>query len=89
MGTFSRLGINAERYDKVRDFSKTVAITPVSAKTGEGMLDILEVIASFKKEAEVELPLTQRSESINSESDADNEEKSNVNSIIKEFNGKF
>ena len=60
-----------------------------SAKTGEGMLDILEAIASFKKEAEVELPLNQPSKSTDSESDANTDEKITINSIIKEFNGKF
>ncbi|MFW9905072.1 MAG: ADP-ribosylation factor-like protein [Candidatus Thorarchaeota archaeon] len=60
-----------------------------SAKTGEGMLDILEAIASFKKEAEVEIPLSQPSESINVENIADKDEKEDINSIIKEFDGKF
>ena len=60
-----------------------------SAKTGEGMLDILEAIASFKKEAEAEAISSRRNESINEENDADNNEEENVDSIIKEFEGKF
>lgn len=50
MGTFSRLGINADRYDKVRDFSKTVAITPVSAKTGEGISELLAILIGLTQQ---------------------------------------
>lgn len=60
-----------------------------SAKTGEGMLDILEAIASFKKEAEAETPLSQLNEGIDEEGVTDNKEKGNIDSIIKEFQGKF
>ncbi len=34
-------GITADRYDRVMDFTKTVAVVPVSAKTGEGISDLL------------------------------------------------
>ena len=37
MGTFSRLSINTDRFDHVKDFTSTVALVPVSAKTGEGI----------------------------------------------------
>ena len=58
-----------------------------SAKSGEGMLDILEAIASFKKEAEVQTPLVQQIE--NDQESATNNNKENVDAIIKEFQGKF
>jgi 50S ribosomal subunit-associated GTPase HflX len=57
-----------------------------SAKSGEGMLDILENIASFKKEAEVQTPLVLHSETTDESVSNDRE---NINSIIKEFQGKF
>ena len=34
-------GITADRFDRVVDFTKTVAAVPVSAKTGEGISDLL------------------------------------------------
>ncbi|MFW6376229.1 MAG: translation initiation factor IF-2 [Thermoplasmatota archaeon] len=34
-------GFSSDRYDKVNDFSKNIAIVPMSAKTGEGMEDML------------------------------------------------
>lgn len=37
-------GINAERYDRVRDFTRTFAIIPTSAITGEGVPDLLAIL---------------------------------------------
>lgn len=37
-------GFNSERYDKIADFQETVAIVPISAKTGEGIPDLLLVL---------------------------------------------
>ncbi|MFP4050205.1 MAG: translation initiation factor IF-2 [Thermoplasmata archaeon] len=34
-------GFSSDRYDKVNNFSKNIAIVPMSAKTGEGMEDML------------------------------------------------
>lgn len=44
---FRSQGFRADRYDRVRDFSKVVAIVPTSAKTGEGIPDLLLVIAGM------------------------------------------
>jgi len=44
---FNREGFRADRYDRIRDFSKIVAIVPVSAKTGEGVPDLLLVLAGI------------------------------------------
>ncbi len=41
IGKLSELGFNAERFDKVRDFKKEVLICPISAKTGEGIAELL------------------------------------------------
>ncbi|MEM2378019.1 MAG: translation initiation factor IF-2, partial [Candidatus Korarchaeum sp.] len=37
-------GINAERYDRIRDFTKSFAIIPTSAITGEGVPDLLAIL---------------------------------------------
>ncbi|MBM4237264.1 MAG: translation initiation factor IF-2, partial [Euryarchaeota archaeon] len=37
-------GISAERYDRIEDFTRNVAIVPLSAKTGEGVPDLLLVL---------------------------------------------
>jgi len=34
-------GISADRYDRIEDFTKTVALVPLSAKEGEGVPDLL------------------------------------------------
>jgi translation initiation factor 5B len=50
MGTLSREGINSERFDRVRDFTKNVAIVPVSAKTGEGIGELLAVLIGLTQQ---------------------------------------
>jgi translation initiation factor 5B len=47
MGTLSRLGFQAERFDRVSDFTQNVAIVPVSAKTGEGIPELLAVLTGL------------------------------------------
>lgn len=44
MGSFSRLGYKANRFDRVTNFTKTIAIVPVSAKTGEGIPELIAVL---------------------------------------------
>jgi translation initiation factor 5B len=34
-------GFSADRFDKINDFTKSVAVVPVSGKTGEGLSDLL------------------------------------------------
>ncbi len=41
------LGFNADRYDRIRDFTRNVAIVPLSAKTGEGVADLLALLAGL------------------------------------------
>jgi translation initiation factor 5B len=50
IGTFSRLGFGADRFDRVKDFTKTVAIVPTSAKTGEGVTDLLMVLVGLTQQ---------------------------------------
>lgn len=41
---YEAFGMNAERFDRVEDYTTTVAIVPVSAKTGQGIPELLMVI---------------------------------------------
>jgi len=50
VGSLSVEGFNAERFDRVKDFTKTVAIVPVSAKNGEGLPDLLTVLAGLAQQ---------------------------------------
>ena len=47
LGTLSRLGFRAERFDRISDFRQNVAIVPVSAKTGEGIPDLLAILTGL------------------------------------------
>jgi len=44
VGELSFFGFKADLYTKIRDFTKTLAIIPVSAKTGEGIPDLLLIL---------------------------------------------
>lgn len=44
IGALSMEGIAADRYDRIDNFTRTVALVPVSAKTGEGIADLLLVL---------------------------------------------
>lgn len=50
IGTFSRLGFSADRFDRIKDFTKTVAIVPTSAKTGEGITELLMVLVGLTQQ---------------------------------------
>ncbi len=50
MGTFSQQGFRADRFDKIIDFTKTIAIVPVSAKTGEGIPELLAVLVGLTQQ---------------------------------------
>lgn len=44
VGSLSRLGFRSEAYYRVKDFSKEVAIVPISARTGEGIPELVMVL---------------------------------------------
>jgi len=50
IGVFSRLGFNVDRFDRIKDFTKTVAIVPTSAKTGEGLTELLAVLVGLTQQ---------------------------------------
>lgn len=47
IGTLSRLGFRAERFDRISDYTQTIAIVPVSAKTGEGIPELLAILTGL------------------------------------------
>ena len=50
IGNLSRLGFKGDQYNRVSDFTKTVAIVPVSAKTGEGISELLSVLLGLTQQ---------------------------------------
>ncbi len=50
IGIFSRLGFKADRFDKIVDFTRTIAIVPVSAKTGEGIPELIMVLVGLTQQ---------------------------------------
>jgi translation initiation factor 5B len=50
IGVFSRLEFRADRFDRIKDFTKTVAIVPTSAKTGEGITELLMVLVGLTQQ---------------------------------------
>jgi len=50
IGVFSRLSLNADRFDHIKDFTKTVAIVPTSAKSGEGITELLMVLVGLAQQ---------------------------------------
>ena len=59
-----------------------------SAKSGEGMLDILESIAGLKNEAEVSSPI-RRIEEVEQDENINSDDEEEAETILKEFQGKF
>ena len=47
VGKISELGFEAERFDRVEDYTKQVAIIPTSAKTSEGIPELLMVLTGL------------------------------------------
>ncbi len=44
MGDLHREGYQVDRFDRIEDFAKTIAVVPTSAKTGEGLSELLLVL---------------------------------------------
>lgn len=60
VGALHEQGFESERFDRVTDFRRQVSIVPVSAKTGEGIPEVLAVLAGLaqrflERELEVEV----------------------------------
>ncbi len=50
MGPLSEHGLYSERFDKIKDFTRTIALVPVSAKTGEGVPELLSVLVGLTQQ---------------------------------------
>ena len=50
VGALSANKIPSERFDRIKDFTKSVAIVPTSAKTGEGIPELLMVLAGLTQQ---------------------------------------
>ncbi|MCK4568083.1 MAG: translation initiation factor IF-2, partial [Candidatus Thorarchaeota archaeon] len=50
VGALSANDIQSERFDRVEDFQKTVAIVPTSAKTGTGIPELLMVLSGLTQQ---------------------------------------
>jgi len=49
VGVLYDKGFSADKYDQIRDFSRTVGIVPLSAQTGEGIADLLLVLIGLSQ----------------------------------------
>jgi translation initiation factor 5B len=49
MGKISEHGFDSERFDRIRDFSKQIAIVPISGKTKEGLSELLVLIGGLSQ----------------------------------------
>jgi len=49
VGKLSEAGFSSERFDRVTDITKEVSIIPVSAKTGEGIAELLMYVAGLSQ----------------------------------------
>lgn len=47
IGDLAKFGFASDRFDRIRDFTRTVAIVPTSALTGEGIPELLAVICGL------------------------------------------
>ena len=50
IGVFSRVGFRVDRFDHIKDFTKTVAIVPTSAMTGEGITELIMVLIGLTQQ---------------------------------------
>ena len=50
MGEFSRQSFKTDRFDHIRDFTQNVALVPTSAKTGEGLSELVMVLVGLSQQ---------------------------------------
>jgi len=63
VGQCSELSLQAERFDRVDDYTKQIAIVPVSAKTGQGIPELLMVLTGLaQKYLEKQLEIEEESD---------------------------
>ncbi|MBI5635688.1 translation initiation factor IF-2 [Candidatus Micrarchaeota archaeon] len=62
VGELYEKGFSAERFDRIEDFTKQIAIIPVSARTGEGLSELLSFVSGLAQkflDKKLELHATQ------------------------------
>ena len=47
IGEFTDRGFQSDRYDRVKDFTKNIAIVPICARSGEGISDLLMILGGL------------------------------------------
>jgi len=50
MGDFSLQGFKTDRFDHIRDFTANIALVPTSAKTGEGLAELVMVLVGLTQQ---------------------------------------
>ncbi len=50
IGKFSQLSFRADRFDRINDFKRTIAIIPTSAVTGEGIPELIAILTGLTQE---------------------------------------
>jgi len=49
VGELSKYNINSDRFDRVSDYTKQIAIVPCSAKTGDGIAELLMILSGLSQ----------------------------------------
>lgn len=47
VGKLAEFGLDSDRFDRITDFTKKVAIVPISAKTGEGVTELISTLVGL------------------------------------------
>ncbi len=50
IGKFSEMGFRSDRFDRIKDFQRTIALVPTSAKTGEGISELVAVLTGLTQQ---------------------------------------
>ncbi len=50
VGALANYGFDSERFDRIENFTKKLAIVPISAKTGEGVPELLTVLTGLSQQ---------------------------------------
>lgn len=50
MGKFSEMRFRSDRFDRIKEFTRTIAIVPTSAKTGEGVSELMAVLTGLTQQ---------------------------------------
>jgi len=62
VGNLYEKGFSADRYDRIKDFTRNVAIVPISAKTGEGIPELLMILVGLAQRFLEQQLMTEESE---------------------------